>query len=116
MRLHRDHTGNFSTAISGLTTPETQVADNDYAVGLVAQKIAASQYKGNTLIFVIEDDAQDGGDHVDAHRSIAFIVGPYVKQGAVVSTPYNTINFVRTMEDILGIAPLNLNDATALPM
>ena len=116
MRLHHDHTGNFSTAISGLTTPETQVADNDYAVGLVVQKIAASQYKDNTLVFVIEDDAQDGGDHVDAHRSIAFIVGPYVKQAAVVSTPYNTINFLRTMEEILGIAPQNLNDATALPM
>jgi YVTN family beta-propeller protein len=116
MRLHHDHTGNFATAISGLTTPEAQVADNDYAVGLVVQKIAGSQYKGNTLIFVIEDDAQDGGDHVDAHRSIAFIVGPYVKQGAVVSTPYNTINFVRTIEDVLGIAPLNLNDGVAVPM
>ena len=97
-------------------TPESQVADNDYAVGLVVQKIANSQYKGNTLVFVIEDDAQDGGDHVDAHRSIAFIVGPYVKQGAVVSTPYNTISFVRTIEEILGIPPQNLNDATALPM
>ena len=116
MRLHHDHTGSFGTAISGLTTPEAQVADNDYAVGLVVQKIASSQYKNNTLIFVIEDDAQDGGDHVDAHRSIAFIVGPYVKQGTVISTPYNTINFVRTIEEVLGIAPLNLNDAVALPM
>ncbi len=60
--------------------------------------------------------AQDGGDHVDAHRSTASIVGPYVKQNAVVSTPYNTVNMVRTIEEILGLDPLNLNDAIALPM
>ena len=80
------------------------------------QKIAQSQYANNTLIFVLEDDAQDGGDHVDAHRSIAFIVGPYVKQQAVVSTPYTTLDFVRTMEDILGLHPLNVSDALAVPM
>jgi DNA-binding beta-propeller fold protein YncE len=92
------------------------VADNDYGVGLVVQTIASSQYADNTLIFVIEDDAQNGGDHVDAHRSIAFIVGPYVKQHAVVSTSYNTVNMIRTIEEVLGLNPLNLNDATALPM
>jgi hypothetical protein len=91
-------------------------ADNDYAVGLLVQTIANSLYKSNTLIFVIEDDSQDGGDHVDSHRSIAFIVGPYVKQGAVVSTQYNTVDFVRTIEDILSIGPLNLNDAVAVLM
>jgi DNA-binding beta-propeller fold protein YncE len=116
MWLPHDHTGNFSTAIAGVNTPELQVADNDYAVGLVAQKIANSRYKNNTLIFVIEDDAQDGGDHVDAHRSIAFVIGPYVKQHAVVSTPYTTLSMFRTIEDILGIAHQNLNDALALPM
>ena len=116
VRLMHDHTGNFSDALLGVNTPELQVADNDYAVGLVVQTIAASQYAGNTLIFVIEDDAQNGGDHVDAHRSIAFIVGPYVRQKAVVSTSYNTVNMVRTMEKVLGLNPLNLNDATALPM
>jgi YVTN family beta-propeller protein len=117
LRLMHDHTGNFAQAINGVNTPELQFADNDYAVGLVVQKIASSsQYAGNTLIFVIEDDAQDGGDHVDAHRSIAFVVGPYVKQNAVVSTSYNTVSMVRTMEDILGLSPLNLNDAVALPM
>ena len=93
-----------------------QEADNDYGVGLLVQKIAQSQYAGNTLIFVIEDDSQDGGDHVDAHRSIAFIVGPYVKQQAVVSTSYNTLDFIRTMEDILGLSPLNISDALAVPM
>jgi DNA-binding beta-propeller fold protein YncE len=116
LRLMHDHTGNFSTALNGVNTPELQVADNDYAVGLVVQKIASSQYAGNTLIFVIEDDAQDGGDHVDAHRSIAFVVGPYVKQQAVVSKSYNTVNMIRTIEDILGVDPLNLNDSVALPM
>ena len=116
LRLMHDHTGNFSTALDGLNTPELQQADNDYGVGLVVQKIAQSQYAKNTLIFVIEDDSQDGGDHVDAHRSIAFIVGPYVKQHAVVSTSYNTLDFVRTMEVILGLQPLNISDALATPM
>ncbi len=116
VRFMHDHTGNFSTAINGVNTPELQEADNDYAVGLLVQKIANSQYRNNTLVFVIEDDSQDGADHVDSHRSVAFIVGPYVKQNAVVSTSYNTIDFLRTMEDILGLSPLNLNDSTAVPM
>ena len=116
VRFMHDHTGNFDTAIDGVNTPELQVADNDYAVGLLVQKIANSMYANNTLIFVIEDDAQDGGDHVDSHRSIAFVAGAYVKQGAVVSTQYNTIDFVRTMEEVLGLPPMNLNDALARPM
>ena len=116
LRLAHDHTGNFGSSLLGVNTPELQIADNDYAVGLVAQKIAHSPYKDSTLIFVIEDDAQDGADHVDAHRSIAFVIGPYVKQHAVVSHAYNTVNMVRTMEDILGIGQLNLNDAVAAPM
>lgn len=116
VRLMHDHTGNFSTALNNINTPELQQADNDYAVGLLVQKIAQSQYASNTLIFVIEDDSQDGGDHVDAHRSIAFIVGPYVKQHAVVSTSYNTLDFVRTIESILGLSPLNISDALATPM
>jgi YVTN family beta-propeller protein len=116
VRVMHDHTGSFGSAILGVNTPEIQVADNDYAVGLIAQKIANSIYKDNTLIFVIEDDSQDGGDHVDAHRSIAFIIGPYVKQHAVVSTPYTTISMLRTIEEILGMKNLNLNDASANPM
>ncbi len=74
VRFHHDHTGDFSTSISGVNTPELDVADNDYAVGLLVQKIANSRYKDDTLIFVIEGDSQDGGDHMDAHRSIAFVV------------------------------------------
>ena len=116
VRFMHDHTGNFSTAIAGVNTPELQEADNDYAVGLLVQKIANSQYASNTLIFVIEDDSQDGADHVDAHRSVAFVVGPYVKQHAVNSTAYNTVDFVRTIEEVLGLAPLNINDAVAVPM
>ncbi len=116
VRLMHDHFGNFGTAIDGVNTPELQIADNDYAVGSVIQAVANSPYKNNTLIFVIEDDAQDGGDHVDAHRSTAFVVGPYVKHNFVDSTRYNTVNMLATMESILGIAPLNLNDANAVPM
>jgi len=92
LRMPDDHTGNctYPFAVStGIDTPELDESENDYAVGLVVQTIANGPYKNATLIFVIEDDAQDGGDHVDTHRSVAFIAGPYVKQGAVVSTSYN---------------------------
>ena len=114
--MGHDHTGAFGTAIDLVNTPELQEADNDYAVGLLMQKIAGSIYANDTLVFVIEDDAQDGGDHVDSHRTTAYVAGAYVKQGVVVSTPYNTIDFIRTMEEVLGIAPMNLNDALASPM
>jgi len=116
LRLPRDHFGNFKDAEDGVNTVETQIADNDYALGLVVEKIARSKYAGNTLIFVIEDDAQNGPDHVDAHRSIAYVVGPYVKQGAVVSQRYNTVSMLRTIEDVLGIKHLGLYDAVQPPM
>ncbi|MCM0081826.1 beta-propeller fold lactonase family protein [Geomonas sp. Red32] len=117
VRFMHDHTGNFATAIDGVNTPEIQQADNDYAVGLLVEKISKSpKYKDNTLIFVIEDDSQDGGDHVDSHRSIAFVAGAFVKQGALVSSQYNTVNFLRTIEEVLGLSPMNLNDALARPM
>jgi DNA-binding beta-propeller fold protein YncE len=116
VRFMHDHTGTFDIAIDLVNTPELQVADNDYAVGLLMQKVANSPYAKDTLIFVMEDDAQDGGDHVDSHRSVAFVVGPYVKQGAVISTQYNTISLLRTIEEVLGLEPMNLNDALASPM
>jgi hypothetical protein len=116
VRFMHDHTGNFGTAIEGVNTVELQEADNDYAVGALAEAVAGSPYKNNTLIFVIEDDAQDGGDHVDAHRSTFYLIGPYVKHGYVDSTRYNTVSVLRTIEDILGIGHLNLNDHVALPM
>jgi DNA-binding beta-propeller fold protein YncE len=116
VRFMHDHTGSFGTAIDKVDTPERDVADNDYAVGLLVQKIANSPiYQNNTLIFVVEDDAQDGGDHMDSHRTTAYVAGAYVKN-AVVSTPYTTLNFMRTMEEVLGLPPMNLNDALAAPM
>ncbi|MCU1271046.1 MAG: hypothetical protein JWN74_2340 [Acidobacteriaceae bacterium] len=116
VRFMHDHTGDFGDAILGVNTPELQVADNDYAVGLLAAKIAHSRYNKDTLIFVIEDDSQDGGDHVDSHRSVAFVIGPYVKQKAVVSAPYTTLSMLRTIEEILGIGNLSLSDSSANPM
>jgi YVTN family beta-propeller protein len=117
LRVMHDHTGDFGKAMEGVNTPETQTADNDYAVGLIVEKVAKSpRYRSNTLIFVIEDDAQDGPDHVDAHRSIAFVAGPYVKQGAVVSTRYSTVSMIATMVDILGIEHLGTFDALQAPM
>jgi hypothetical protein len=116
VRFMEDHTGSFSTAIDGVNTPEIQQADNDYAVGLLIDKIAHSPYANDTLVFVLEDDSQDGPDHVDAHRSTGYVAGPYVKHGAVVSTRYATVNMLRTIEDILGLEHLNLHDGGALPM
>jgi DNA-binding beta-propeller fold protein YncE len=116
-RVMHDHTGTFGTAIDGVNTPETQTADNDYAVGRIVETVAKSErYRDNTLVFVIEDDSQDGPDHVDAHRSVAFVAGPYVKQGAVVSTKYTTVSMIATIVDILGIEHLGTYDALERPM
>ena len=116
VRLMGDHTGAFGSAIDGVNTPELQVADNDYAVGRVVEAVAHSRYAKDTLIFIVEDDAQDGPDHVDAHRSTAFVVGPYVKQGALVSQHFTTVNMLRTITDVLGIDHLSVFDATQAPM
>ncbi len=78
--------------------------------------MAHSPFKNDTLIFIQEDDAQDGPDHVDAHRSTGYVIGPYVKQGQVVSTRYNSVSMIRTIEDVLGVDHLNLNDAYQAPM
>jgi DNA-binding beta-propeller fold protein YncE len=116
LRYMHDHMGNFSTAVAGVNTAELQQADNDYAVGATIDLLAHSRFANDTLVFVIEDDAQDGGDHMDAHRSTAYVVGPYVKKHAVVSTRYSTVNMVRTIEDLLGLEHLNLNTAYQRPM
>ena len=116
VRLPHDHFGNYATAKFGVNTVETQMADNDYAIGLLVEKVANSRFRDNTLIFVVEDDAQNGPDHMDAHRSIAYVIGPYVKQGALVSEHYTTVSMVRTIEDILGIKPMGLTDGLAMPM
>lgn len=116
VRLPHDHLGLFDEAVDGVNTVETEIADNDYAVGLLVEKVARSKYGKDTLIFVIEDDAQNGPDHVDAHRSLALVAGPYVKQRAVISKRFNTVTLLRTMEEVLGIKPLGLNDALQPPM
>jgi len=116
LRLSHDHFGDFDKAIDGVSSVETQMADNDFSLGLVVERIARGKVADSTLIFVIEDDAQNGADHVDARRSLAFIIGPYVRHGALVSTRYTTINMLRTIEAILGLKPLGLNDALAISM
>jgi YVTN family beta-propeller protein len=116
VRISHDHMGSFGTALGGVNTPETQQADDDLAAGLIIQAVANSRYAKDTLIIIIEDDCQDGPDHVDSHRATAYVVGPYVKQGAVVSTHYSQVNALRTIEDILGTQHLNLNTAFQGPM
>ena len=111
VRVSHDHMGNFGSALGGLNTPETQQADDDVAVGLMIQSVAHSPYASDTLFIVTEDDCQDGPDHVDSHRSTTYVAGPYVKQGAVVSTFYNQVNVIRTIEDLLGTEHINLNTA-----
>ena len=116
VRFSHDHTGSFGTALAGVNTPETQQADCDLAVGRLIEAVASSRYAADTIVIVTEDDVQDGPDHVDSHRGPAFIVGPYVKQGAVVSTRYSQVNVLRTIEDILGTQHINLNTAFQRPM
>jgi DNA-binding beta-propeller fold protein YncE len=116
VRIGNDHFGAFAYAIDGVDTPETQMADNDYGLGLIVEAVADSPFAKDTLIISIEDDACDGPDHVDTHRSIALFAGPYVRQHALVTTRYTTVNIVKTIEDILGIGPIGLNDALAAPM
>lgn len=116
VRFSHDHFGSFAAAVDGVNTPETQMADNDYALGLLVEKIAASRFANDTVIFVLEDDAQDGPDHVDAHRSLALVAGAYVRQGALVSQPHTTVSVLRTIELLLGLLPMGLTDGLAHPM
>jgi hypothetical protein len=112
--LPDDHTGGTRP---DRPRPAASVADNDLALGRVVDAVSHSPYWDDTAIFVLEDDAQDGGDHVDAHRSIAFVVSKY--SPGTASTPYvdhrfyTTVNMIHTMEMLLGLPPLNQNDAYA---
>jgi len=110
IRLPHDHFGGFKQALAKVNTPKRQMADNDYALGLLAQAVANGPYKDSTLIFVIEDDAQNGADHVSAQRTLAFVVGPYIKHHVTVSTHYTTVNMLKTIETILLLDPLSVND------
>jgi YVTN family beta-propeller protein len=117
VRISHDHMGSFGTALGGFNTPETQQAECDYALGLMVEAVANSPFADDTLIVAIEDDVQDGPDHVDSHRGTIFFAGPYVKQGGeVVKTHYSQVNLLRTIEDILGTEHINLNTAFAQPM
>src|SRR5262245_46000030 len=116
LRLPHDHFGSTGTAVAGLRTNSLQMSDNDYAIGKVVETISHSPYWKNTAIFILEDDAQSGGDHVDAHRSLGYVISPYNRRGVIIPTNYNTVNMLRTLEDLLGIDHLNLSDANAAPM
>lgn len=116
LRLPHDHFGNFATALAGLGTPSLQIADNDYAIGKVVEFISHSRYWRDTAIFILEDDAQNGGDHVDSHRSFVYAISAYARRGKTISTLYTTVNVLRTMEDLLGIGHLNIRDDNSDPM
>ena len=116
MSLPLDHTGSFDSNVGGLNTPSLQVADNDYALGKIVADVTHSPYWKDTAIFVVEDDAQDGPDHVDAHRAPAFVISPYTKRGALVHTRYTQLNVMRTIEDLLGLKHLSMYDANVDPM
>jgi YVTN family beta-propeller protein len=96
--------------------PEAMVADNDLALGRLVEAVSHSQFWGSTAIFAVEDDAQDGPDHVDGHRSTAYVISPYTQTGSVDSTFYSSVSVLRTMELILGLPPLTQYDAAANPM
>jgi DNA-binding beta-propeller fold protein YncE len=115
MALPHDHFGTFSTAIDRVDTVEAQMADNDYALGTLVETVAKSPIGKETLIFVVEDDTQDGADHMNAHRGPALVIGPYVKRHVVVSQRYTTVTLLRTIEDVLGIPHMGLHDEFAQP-
>ena len=115
--LPNDHT---SGTRPGKPRPAANVADNDLALGRIVEAISHSPYWDDTAIFVLEDDAQDGADHVDAHRSIAFVISKYspdsIEHPFVDHRFYTTVNMIHTMEELLGLPPMNQNDAYALVM
>jgi YVTN family beta-propeller protein len=113
LRFGNDHTEGLSL---GKPTPFAHVADNDLAVGMFVDYLSHSSVWKNSLVLIVEDDAQNGPDHVDAHRSPAYIAGGYVKQGFVDHTAYTTTSLLRTMELILGLPPMSQYDAAATPL
>jgi len=113
IRLGNDHTNGTRP---GTPTPRAMVAENDLALGRVVEAISHSRIWNESAIFVLEDDAQSGPDHIDAHRSPALVVSPFSRRRTVDSTMYTTSGMIRTMELILGLAPLSQYDASAAPM
>jgi hypothetical protein len=111
--LPNDHTLASST---GAVDPRAMVADNDFALGQIVDTITHSAIWKDSAIFVVEDDTQDGPDHIDAHRMPAFVISPWSRRGAVVPNHYDQLSVLRTIELILGLKPLSLFDALAAPM
>ncbi|MBV9770560.1 MAG: hypothetical protein JOZ32_13380, partial [Bryobacterales bacterium] len=113
LRLGNDHT---SGTTPGKIAPLSAFADNDYALGMIVEGVSRSKFWGATAIFIVEDDAQDGPDHVDSHRSPAFLISAYTHRGTIDSNMYNTTSVLRTMELILHLNPMTHFDAGARPM
>ncbi|HWA99399.1 MAG TPA: alkaline phosphatase family protein, partial [Pirellulales bacterium] len=113
MSLGEDHTTGTKP---GTFTPYACVASNDVALGRLVEAVSKSKYWSKIAIFVIEDDAQNGPDHVDAHRTVGLVISPYVRRGHLDSTQYSTVSMIRTMELLLGLPPLSQFDAAAQPM
>jgi DNA-binding beta-propeller fold protein YncE len=113
MLLPNDHT---SGTRPGMPTPEAAVADNDLALGRIVAALSRSRFWPETCVFVVEDDPQNGFDHIDGHRTVALVVSPYSRRRGVDSTNYNQTSMVRTVEQILGLPPMNQLDASATPM
>jgi DNA-binding beta-propeller fold protein YncE len=113
LRLPNDHT---AATNPGSRTPLAMVADNDLALGQLVDAVSHSKFWPQTAIFVVEDDAQNGPDHVDAHRTEALVISPYARRGVVDSTPYTTCSMLHAIERILDLAPMSQFDASALPM
>ncbi len=113
MRLGNDHT---SGVAAGKVSPLAAAADNDLAVGRLVEAVSKSRFWATTAVFILEDDAQNGPDHVDSHRSPAYVISPYTRGRGVDSSMYNTTSMLRTMELILGLRPMTVFDASARPM
>jgi DNA-binding beta-propeller fold protein YncE len=111
--LPNDHT---SGAKAAAPTPRAQVADNDLALGQIVEAVSRSKFWTNTCLFAIEDDPQNGWDHVSGYRTTAYVASPYTRRGAVVHSQYNSTSLLRTLELMLGLPPMNQFDATATPM
>jgi YVTN family beta-propeller protein len=113
VRLSNDHTAGINR---NLPTPQFYVADNDYAVGRLVEEVSKSPYWKDTAIFIVEDDAQDGPDHVDAHRSPALVISAYNRPGTLIHEFHSTVSLIRTMELCLGMEPMNFLDSNAVPI
>jgi hypothetical protein len=113
VRISNDHT---SGQRKGAITPIAAVGDNDLAIGRFLDHLSKSSIWKESVVFILEDDAQNGPDHVDAHRSPVFVAGPYVKRNAVIHDMYSTSGVLRTIELILGLPPMSQYDAAAVPL